>query len=87
VFRGELDGRLPNNENHLHLRQVRPDFYRSEFQPRAFYEDILQVCSVAGQRRWRGEVVRRYNAWMSLDLDSVNSSRSVTAAKAELTGL
>jgi hypothetical protein len=76
-----------NDRNHLHVRQMRPDSFRIEFQPRAFYEDILEVCSRAGHRRWGGDVMRRYNSWMSVDLDSVKSSRSVTAAKAELASL
>ena len=75
------------DQNHLHVRRVRPNFFRIEFQPRAFYEDILQVCSRAGERGWRGEVMRRYNSWMSVDLDSMGMSRSVRAAKAELANL
>jgi hypothetical protein len=66
---------------------MRPDWFRIEFQPRAFYEDILKVCSRAGQQRWGEEVMRHYNSWMSIDLDSVKSSPSVTAAKTELASL
>ena len=47
-----------NNSRHLDVRRLRPDAFRIEFQPRAFHEDILDVCKRAGARRWGGEDIR-----------------------------
>jgi len=76
-----------NDSHHLQVRSMRSNVLRIEFQPRAFYEDILSVCDRAGKEGWSGQVMSRYNGWMSIDLDSVKSNASVKAAKLELAGL
>ena len=53
---------------HLSIHRTGNQFM-IEFQPRAFYADICGVCERAAGLSWGGEVMLRYNGWMSLDLD------------------
>jgi hypothetical protein len=70
--------------NHLSVRVIPAGAYVIEFQPRAFYSDIVDVCTQAAERSWEGRVMARYNSWMRLDLGSVKRNSTVKAAEAEL---
>ena len=76
-----------DDANHLQLRRTGASLILIEFQPRAFYADIVGVCKKAEESNRRGEVMRRYNGWMALDLDSeIRKKRNGTfaAARTEL---
>lgn len=75
------------DSNHMKAVRTRPNSMTIEFQPRSFYADIIQVCNNAQRRRWSGRVRTRYNSWMLMDLDAVQSNSTVTAAKVELATL
>jgi hypothetical protein len=72
---------------HLQVVRAMSGVFLIEFQPRSFFRDIVGVCERAQRKRWRGEVKKRYNNWMSLDLDSARSNSTITAAKAELAAI
>lgn len=75
------------NDRHLEVRRVRKDYYRVTFQPRVFYDDILAVCNQGRSRRWKGIVMQRYNAWLSVDLDAAGGKGSVKPVKQEIAAL
>ncbi|MCL4764194.1 MAG: hypothetical protein KJ018_20850 [Burkholderiales bacterium] len=75
------------NARHLEVRRVRGEFYRVTFQPRAFYDDILAVCERARGRKWKGDVMRRYNEWLIVDLDAAKANGSVKAVREEIKAL
>lgn len=75
------------NANHLKVTSHSPESFQIEFQPRSFYEDIVKVCQEAQKQTWNGEVKKRYNGWLTLDLDAAKSNRSVTAARNEIAAL
>ena len=75
------------NTRHLEVRRVRGEWFRLTFQPRAFYDDILAVCGHARSQNWNGEVMRRYNKWLTLDLDSAKTNGSIRAVKQEIGAL
>ncbi|MGE3519293.1 MAG: hypothetical protein AB7J63_10115, partial [Vicinamibacterales bacterium] len=75
------------NARHLKVRRLRGELYRLTFQPRAFYDDILSVCDLARSGSWNGEVMRRYNGWLSVDLDAAKPNGSVNAVKSEIAAL
>ncbi|GAH68716.1 unnamed protein product, partial [marine sediment metagenome] len=77
------------DDEHRHLETVRTraGIVMIQFQPRSFYKDIVAVCQRAQHRRWSGEVKKRYNGWMTLDLDSARSNSTINAAKTEIAAL
>ena len=75
------------NARHLEVRRARRDYYRVTFQPRTFYDDILAVCEQARNRRWNGDVMRRYNSWLIADLDASRANGSVKAVKQDINAL
>ena len=75
-----------DDANHLYIRTATPGFFILEFQPRAFYTDIVKVCGAAVNRNWSGEVMKRYNGWMSLDIESRQDS-TAKAARTEMESL
>jgi hypothetical protein len=75
------------NARHLEVRRIRGDLFRLTFQPRAFYDDILAVCELARSRNWNGDVMRRYNEWLILDLDAAKANGSVKAVRQEIKAL
>jgi hypothetical protein len=81
MLTGRQDG------NHLQIIPARLGVMMIEFQPRTFYVDIVDVCERAQRKKWGGEIKKRYNSWMTLDLDSTRSNSTITAAKAELAAL
>lgn len=80
-----------DDANHLRVHHHLTDNLISiEFQPRAFYTDIVLVCEAAGRLTWGGQVMRRYNGWMALDLDlelRKKSNGTFKAATKEIVGL
>jgi hypothetical protein len=75
------------DHNHLHVYQAKSEVHLIEFQPRSFFKDVLEVCRRVQRKRWRGEVKRRYNSWMALDLDSPLSNATIKAARVELAAI
>jgi len=73
-----------DDTNHLQVRAASHDLFIIEFQPRAFYADIIKVCGHALTRSWSGKVMARYNRWMLFDLEVVSRNSTVKAAKNEL---
>ena len=76
-----------DDTNHLQVHTASPGLFIIEFQPRAFYSDIVKVCAQAATRTWGGKVMARYNGWMLLDLASVSQNSTVKAARRELASL
>ena len=72
------------DDDHLDVSRARSGVLLIEFQPRSFFKDILDVCRRAQRKKWRGEVMKRYNGWMILDLDSGRSNSTIKAARVEL---
>ena len=40
------------------------------FDTTAFYDDLVKVVQAAEKGTWSGEVMNRYNSWLTLDLDA-----------------
>lgn len=79
---GDCDG------GHLELRRSQSGkTLLLQFQPRAFYADVLAVCRACQERPWGGRVMDRYNGWLRLDLSTRNLNRNERAAAAELDSL
>ncbi len=60
------------------------------FDTTAFYEDLVAVCHNAMGKSWGGQVMKRYNGWLTLDIDDIDEkkkSKTIKAAIAELTNL
>src|SRR5262245_25962658 len=75
-----------DDANHLYIRTATPGFFILEFQPRAFYTDIVKVCGARVNRKWSGEVMKRYNRGMSQDIESRQDS-TAKAARTEMESL
>jgi len=58
-----------DRENHLKVTRAAPTVCGIRFDTTAFYEDLVAVCRKAVGRNWGGEVARRYNGWLALNLD------------------
>lgn len=76
-----------DDDNHLTVAGLPSGARLIEFQPRGFFTDIREVCHRARRREWGGEVMRRYNSWLLIDLESIRSTATVKAAKRELATL
>ncbi len=57
------------------------------FDTTAFYEDLVAVCHNAMGQSWSGQVMKRYNGWLTLDLDKTRETKIIKDAIAELTNL
>ena len=57
------------------------------FDTTAFYEDLVAVCHNAMGKTWDDQVMKRYNGWLTLDLDKTRETKIIKSAIAELTGL
>jgi hypothetical protein len=77
------------DNHHLDIERTDSGILMIHFQPRSFYKDIVKVCEKAQHRRWGGEVKKRYNGWMTLDLDSssTRNNSTITAARTEIAAL
>lgn len=66
----ECRWRLSYGERADHLKVIRKTrrVVGIQFDTTAFYDDIVKVCRAAMKKRWKGEVKKRYNGWLVLDL-------------------
>jgi hypothetical protein len=71
-------------ENHLQLVRVAAGVCSIHFDTTAFYDDLVDVCHKAMGKQWGGQVMKRYNEWLTLDLDKTNHTKIVTAAISEI---
>ena len=44
----------------------------------------MKVCRTALGKAWGGEVMKRYNSWLTYDLDAKAGDKNVAAAIAEI---
>ena len=76
-----------NNPNYEHLHVTNPyptnmNIYRINFDTFLFYEDVAKVCTKAMQVDHGGEVKKRYNSWLDLNLDvPTKKSRSSASTR------
>ena len=56
------------------------------FDTTAFYDDLVAVCRKAMGKTWDGQVMKRYNEWLTFDIDNT-SKRIKESAINELTKL
>lgn len=73
--------------NHLKLLRNARGVYGIRFDTTAFYEDLVAVCHNAMDKPWGGQVMKRYNGWLTLDLDTTKRTKIVKDAIDELTKL
>lgn len=57
------------------------------FDTTAFYEDLVAVCQNAMGKPWGGQVMKRYNGWLTFDIDKTRETKIIRDAIAELTDL
>ena len=72
--------------SHLSLLNV-PGIDVIRFDTTAFYEDLVAVCHSAMGKPWNNQVMKRYNGWLTFDLDQKGKTRIIKSAIAELTNL
>jgi hypothetical protein len=70
--------------SHLKLVKVNPTCAIICFDTTAFFQDLVKVCQTAQGKAWGGEVMKRYNGWLTYDLDAEAKDKNVTAAIAEI---
>ena len=73
--------------NHLKLIRNAHGMDIIHFDTTAFYEDLVAVCRKAMSKPWGGQVMERYNGWLTLDLDKEKETKIIKSAIAELTNL
>ena len=72
--------------SHLSLLNIPGIDVVIRFDTTAFYEDLIAVCRKAMGKTWDGQVMKRYNEWLTLDIDKT-SRRTKKSAIDELTKL
>ena len=72
--------------SHLSLLNVPGIDVVIRFDTTAFYEDLVAVCHNVMGKQWDGQVMRRYNGWLTLDIDKT-TERVKKSAIDELTKL
>ena len=72
--------------SHLSLLNVPGVDVVIHFDTTAFYEDLVAVCQNAMGKMWDGQVMKRYNGWLTFDIDKA-SKRDKKSAIDELTKL
>ena len=72
--------------SHLSLLNVPGIDVAIRFDTTAFYEDLVAVCHNAMDKPWDGQVMKRYNEWLTFDIDNT-SKRIKESAINELTKL
>jgi hypothetical protein len=76
---------LSQQEDHLKMCSISPGVYKIRFDITAFYDDLVTVCRHAMGQSYAGKVMQRYNAWLTLDLDTAKPQTSdMRAAIAEI---
>ncbi len=57
------------------------------FDTTAFYKDLVAVCCKAMNKEWDDQVMKRYNGWLTLDMDKTGKTTMIKGATDELTKL
>jgi hypothetical protein len=78
-----LSWSAPKNHLKLFLSHI-PWVYGLHFDTTAFYEDLVKVCRKAMDKQCGGQVMKRYNAWLTLNLDKTKQTRNVKDAISEI---
>ena len=73
--------------SHLSLLNVPGIDVVIRFDTTAFYEDLVAVCHNVMGKQWDGQVMKRYNGWLTLDIDKTRETGIIKNAIAELTNL
>ena len=73
--------------SHLSLLNVHGTDVVISFDTTAFYEDLIAVCHSAIGKPWGGQVMKRYNGWLTLDTDQTRKTKIIKSAIGELTKL
>ena len=58
-----------------------------QFDTTAFYDDLIAVCRAAIAKSWNGDVKKRYNRWLTYDLDPEKHKKAIAAVIAEIATL
>lgn len=58
--------------SHLSLLNVPGIEVAIRFDTTAFYEDLVAVCQNAMGKPWGGQVMKRYNGWLTFDIDKTS---------------
>ena len=72
--------------SHLSLLNVPGSDVVIRFDTTAFYEDLIAVCHDAMGKPWGGQVMKRYNEWLTFDIDKTSRGTKKSAID-ELTKL
>jgi hypothetical protein len=59
-----------DDANHLEVWKT-PNKIVIQFDPCAFYKDIVNVVKTAMSKSWGGQIKDRYNSWLTLNLDAL----------------
>jgi hypothetical protein len=74
--------------DHLKILNPGPGVYALSFDTSCFYDDLVMVIRTAMAKNWNGDVMRRYNRWLSYDLDAVtHPGRNVRDGIGEIAAL
>ena len=68
--------------SHLSLLNVPGIDVVIRFDTTAFYEDLVAVCHNAMDKPWDGQVMKRYNEWLMLDIDDMDEKKKSKIMKA-----
>ena len=72
--------------SHLSLLNIPGIDVVIRFDTTAFYEDLVAVCHDAMGKPWGGQVMKRYNEWLTFDIDKTSRGTKKSAID-ELTKL
>ena len=77
----------PAGSGHLRVTPEGGKALRINFDPEAFYEDLLKVLQQAAAKSWGDHARDRYNDWLLLDLATTEQYANIKAAKGEIDAL
>jgi hypothetical protein len=66
---------------HLNVETPKPGASQVCFDATAFYEDMVEVCRRAMGKSWGGNVMTRYNSWLTYPLDASKPSEKAVVAE------
>jgi len=76
------------NERAEHLKVThQPPLVVIQFDTTAFYDDLIAVCHAALAKNWNGDVRKRYNRWLTYNLDPDKDKKTIAAVIAEIARL
>ena len=71
-----------------HLKVThQPPLVVIQFDTTAFYDDLIAVCRAALAKNWSDDVRKRYNRWLTYDLDPEKHKKAIAAVIAEIAKL